>query len=228
MPTNRERLIAIMERDGLSERDVAAMVQAPPATVHAWVRPESNAAHRKVSDRVLQLLDLALGARIEFDVAKAADALGTTISMVKRLAEQATIILDGALWADRAAGGELMRRIQAGEVVELRFGTARALASSDWAFIPVANGPKTILLAAPARILDGEAGPVLDARTGDWTDARARAKAASAATRLNGLNAEEARLEARIVGTSGREREGIEAALRANQAARSSLDLGGA
>lgn len=225
MPTNRERLIALMERDSLTVKDVAAMVHASPDTVTGWLRPESNAAHRKISERTLQLLDLALGARIEVDVSRAADALGLTIGRVKSLAEQSSIVLEGALWADKTAGGELWRRIRAGEIVELRFGTARALASSDWAFVPVANGPKSILLAVPARILDGGTGPVLDTRIGGWADARAKSKAEAAATRLNELNAEEARLEARIAGASGREREGIEAALRANQAARSSLAL---
>jgi hypothetical protein len=224
MTTNRERLIALMDRDSLTVKDVAAMVQASPDTVTGWLRPESNAAHRKVSDRVLQILDLALGARIEVDPSRAADALGTTIGKVKELASAATIILDGALYADRKAG-DLMRRIEAGEVVELRFGGVRALASSNWAFVPVAHGPKSILLAVPARIRETEVGPILDTTADDWRDARAARQAQAAATRLNELNAEEARLEARIVGTTGKERDGIEAALRANEAARRNLDI---
>lgn len=84
MPANRERLIALMERDSLTVKDVAAMVQASPDTVTGWLRPENNAAHRKVGDRVLQLLDLALGARIEVDPSRAADTLGITIGKKER------------------------------------------------------------------------------------------------------------------------------------------------
>lgn len=225
MPTNRERLIALMERDTLTVKDVAAMVQASPDTVTGWLRPESNAAHRKVSDRVLQLLDLALGTRIAPNASEAATTLGLAIDQVKKLAEQASIILDGALYADKRAGGDLMRRILDGEVAELRFGGARALASSCWAFVPVSRGSRSVLLSVPARIVETETGPLLVTTIDDWRDERSERLAKTAAARLDELNAEEARLEARIVGTTGRKREAIETALRANEAARSNLSL---
>lgn len=226
MPTNRERLIEIMERDGLTAEDIGAMVQASPSTVHAWLRPPHHAAHRNIGDRVLRILDLALGVRIVSDASKAADALGTTIGRVKELATASSIVVDGALWGDRSRGGKLMERIAAGEVVELRLGLARALACKDWAFLPVAVGSRSVLLSVPAVLRRTEDGDLsLDTQASEWSDECAARRAETAATRLNELNAEEARLEARIVGTSGREREGIEAALRANDAARQALAL---
>jgi hypothetical protein len=197
MRTNREKLLAVMERDGLSIADVAAMTGAAEVTVKGWLRPAGNKAHREVSDTVLRILDLALGARVVSSHAEAAGVLGIGIADVKRQVADAMVLVRGALWSEQTKdGGGLLGQVAGGGTVEVVFGPVRAIVSPSWTFVPVANAAgHTVLVGVLAHVVEGgidvDRMLMLAAETDSWPKpicdgygARQNAEAALAHSRI--------------------------------------------
>ena len=58
---NGERLYELIKDRELTRQEVAEVLGVPVTTVHNWLRPVDNAAHRAMSDQMLELLELKLG-----------------------------------------------------------------------------------------------------------------------------------------------------------------------
>lgn len=57
---NGEKLYELIQRHGLTRPEVAEILGLPVTTIHNWLRPVDNAAHRDMSDQMLELLELKL------------------------------------------------------------------------------------------------------------------------------------------------------------------------
>ncbi|WP_262265527.1 hypothetical protein [Microvirga yunnanensis] len=133
--TNRDKLIALMDRMALSKADVADLAKASPATVDGWLKPETSKSSRGVPDIVLSILDFAGGDKVCSSFDEAADYLGLTAKRVKELALASQTGLSGALWAHRDE--KPLERVKRGEHVVLSLGPVSYLLASGWVWLPV-------------------------------------------------------------------------------------------
>jgi len=133
--TNRDRLIALMDRLALSKADVADLAKASPATVDGWLKPETSKSSRGVPDVVLSLLEYAAGDKVCATFDEAADHLGLTVKRVKELAADSQIGLTAALWARREE--RPLERVKGGEHVVLSLGPVSYLLASGWVWLPI-------------------------------------------------------------------------------------------
>lgn len=181
--TNRDKLIALMDRLALSKADVADLAKASPTTVDGWLKPETSKSSRNVPDVVLQVIEFAAGDKVCADVSEAADILGVTMGRVRAMAADSRAGLTGALFAHRAE--KPLEQVKAGGHVVLSLGPVTYLLAPGWMFLPLqAFNGRRCKLGVRAQIVEGPEGLRLDTDVEEWTESAAGREATAEAVRL--------------------------------------------
>jgi len=200
MADNRTALIDLMDRLALTKADVASIAKASPATVDAWLKPETSKSSRQVPDVVLDVLSYSAGDAVCASPSEAAELLGTTIARVKRAAGQSRALLTHAMSVRRKEDGvHPLETVKKGGHVVMSLGPLSFLLVPGFAFLPVeGHTGKRVKLGVPARIVETRDSIRLETEVDEWNRTREEQRSAVAAARLASLLEEQRRLGSRL------------------------------